>query len=343
MFTRFTNDVIATTAFGIQCNSLKDKDNIFYKTGKEATTFGIWSRIKFTLFFLVPWVMRALKISLLGREVSDFFRNIVKTTMTTRERDGIIRPDMIHLLMEAKKGRLMQEKHDNDAGFATAQETKVINAKKTLLTDDDITAQALLFFMAGYDTSATLMCFLSHELAVNVDVQKKLQSEIDQNFKNGIDYEALSKMKYLDMVVSEALRKWPPAGLTERICTERHVLTDDNVSIVLNKGESVWMPVYSLHHDPKYFPNPDKFDPERFSDENCGGIVPFTYMPFGQGPRNCIASRFALLEVKTLFAYLLSKFDIIVVEKTQIPLRLSKKQFGMQAENGFWLGLKLRN
>lgn len=58
----------------------------------------------------------------------------------------------------------------------------------------------------------------------------------------------------------------------------------------IEKDVTVWVPVYSLHHDEKYFPNPDRFDPERFSDENKENIVPFTYLPFGAGPRNCIGA-----------------------------------------------------
>lgn len=101
--------------------------------------------------------------------------------------------------------------------------------------------------------------------------------------------------------------------------------------------------MYALHRDPKYFPNPEKFDPERFSDENKHKIVPFSYVPFGSGPRNCIASRFALLEIKTLFVYLLSKLDFIVIEKTQIPIKISKTQFNMATEKGIWLGMKPRS
>lgn len=214
------------------------------------------------------------------------------------------------------------------------------------MTDDDIAAQAVLFFMAGYDTTSTMMHFLAYELAVNQDVQKKLQEEIDttlQNCNGTMDYNSLLKMKYLDMVICESLRKWPPAALTERICNLPFKLIDEDQVLLVEKNQTVWMPVYSIHHDSKYFPNPEKFDPERFSDENKHNIAPFTYMPFGEGPRNCIGSRFALLEIKTLVTKILSKFDIVPTAKTQIPLKLSKYQFAMRAENGVWLGFKRRN
>jgi cytochrome P450 family 9 len=97
-----------------------------------------------------------------------------------------------------------------------------------------------------------------------------------------------------------------------------------------------------LHRDPQYWPEPDRFDPERFSEENKMKINPYTFLPFGVGPRNCIGSRFALLETKTLFFYILAHFEIVPVEKTQIPLQLSRKTFAMTAEKGFWLGFKRR-
>jgi len=88
--------------------------------------------------------------------------------------------------------------------------------------------------------------------------------------------------------------------------------------------------------------NPLKFDPERFSDENKQNILPGSYLPFGVGPRNCIGSRFALLEVKAVFYHLLSNFDILCVDKTETPLKLSRSQPNMALANGAWLGLKAR-
>lgn len=76
----------------------------------------------------------------------------------------------------------------------------------------------------------------------------------------------------------------------DRIVTKKYVIpkSDDLPEITLNPGDTVLIPAYGLHMDPQYFPNPEKFDPERFSEENKTSIVPFTYLPFGSGPRNCI-------------------------------------------------------
>ena len=261
---------------------------------------------------------------------------------------------MIHLLLEARRNGFKHEDIEpfHDEGFATVEESEIHkNPKnpKPEITDQDITAQAALFFFAGFDSVSILMCFMCHELAVNPDVQKKLIQEVDDTVEacqGKLTYEALLGMKYMDMVVSESLRKWPNPVSVDRICTKPYTIEPkylDEEPVHLEKNDIVWLPIFGLHRDPQYYPEPERFDPERFKDENKAKIKPYTYLPFGSGPRNCIGSRFALLETKTLFFYILSHFEIVPVEKTQIPLVLSKKQFNLTAENGFWLGFQRRS
>lgn len=106
------------------------------------------------------------------------------------------------------------------------------------------------------------------------------------------------------------------------------------------KGDMLFIAISGLHLDPKYYPEPEKFDPERFSDENKHKINPYTFLPFGVGPRNCIGSRFALLEAKTLLFFLLKNFEIVPVKRTNIPFKFTKSSFQLLAEGGNWLGFK---
>lgn len=103
---------------------------------------------------------------------------------------------------------------------------------------------------------------------------------------------------------------------------------------------AIWLPIYGIHRDPNIYPEPEKFNPERFNDDNKANINPYTYLPFGLGPRNCIGSRFALLEVKTVFFYLLQNFALVPTQKSQIPLKLSAINFSLSTEGGFWFGLE---
>ncbi|CAH1376298.1 unnamed protein product [Tenebrio molitor] len=351
---RFANDVIANTAFGVECDSLGERNNEFYLMGKEATDFsGVRMIIKVFAFIASPKICKIFNITLFPQKVGTFFTKLVKSNIESREKHGIVRPDMINLLMEARKSGMTHEETQpqQDAGFATVQESELVKSTKTPkaeITDQDITAQALGFFFAGFDSVSSLMCFMSHELGVNPDVQERLIQEVDDTFescKGKLTYEALSGMKYMDMVVSEALRKWPPAIAVDRVCTKPYTIepkTPDEKPVHLENNSLIWLPIMGLHRDPQYWPDPDRFDPERFSEENKANINSYAFLPFGSGPRNCMGSRFALLETKTLFFYILSRFEIVPVEKTQIPLQLSRKTFNVTAEKGFWLGFKRR-
>ncbi|CAH1987058.1 unnamed protein product [Acanthoscelides obtectus] len=352
-FTRYCNDVIATCAFGIECDSLNQPNNAFYLMGKRTTDFSsITMTLKFIGFSLAPWIFELLKIPLFDEEVKHFFYNLVDDTIKAREEKGIVRPDMINLLMEARKGKIKQEEETViDTGFSTVQESNVFKGKSavTEITNQDIASQAMVFFFGGFDSVSNLMCFMAHELAVNPDVQSRLRDEILDTTSacNGkLTYEALLKMKYMDMVVSETLRKWPNNVATDRVCTKSYTIEPSKPGekpLQLSEDDTIWVPIYGLHHDYRYFPHPERFDPERFSDENKDKIIPYTYLPFGVGPRNCIGSRFALLETKAVFFHLLSKFEIVPTNKTQVPLKLNRRSFNFVAENGFWLGLKKLN
>ncbi|KAL1509780.1 hypothetical protein ABEB36_004464 [Hypothenemus hampei] len=214
------------------------------------------------------------------------------------------------------------------------------------LRNDDISSQTLLSFFAGFETVSTAFCHGAHELAMNKDVQDKLREEIRETDKlnNGkLTYDALLKMKYMDMVFCEILRKWPPVFSMDRVCTKPYTIEPkypDEKPVHLKVGDVFWFPMFGLYRDPKYFPKPEVFDPERFSDENRDQITPYSYIPFGVGPRNCIGSRFAILESKALIYNLLLNFEIVPTKKTANPLKFSQGSFQNTVEGGFWLGLK---
>lgn len=106
------------------------------------------------------------------------------------------------------------------------------------------------------------------------------------------------------------------------------------------KGCNVWIPIHGFHHDPKHFPEPDKFMPERFSAENKNLRNDDAYIPFGIGPRSCIANRFALMEVKAYLYHLLLEFEVVVSEKTKVPLKVTNNMGAIA--NDMFVGMKLR-
>ncbi|XP_044727716.1 cytochrome P450 9e2-like [Chrysoperla carnea] len=323
--TRFTNDVIASVAFGIKVNSLTHPNNEFFNAGHEISKFATW---RMFLIFKFPSLCKIFKIRFAPNYVYDFFTNITESTLRARKEQNIMRYDIIYLLTEAQK-----EQIKNDP------------SSKNILTTEDITSQVVIFFLAGYANVAIIMAFAAYELALQPDLQKRLQKEIDTVLKenNGkLDYEVIKSMKFLDMVVTETLRKWPPSAALDRQCNKSfEINTNNNETINVKPGMIINIPVMGLHYDPKYYPNPEKFDPERFNDENKAKLNPYTYLPFGYGPRVCIASRFVILETKMFLIQLLSKFNVVVTEKTPIPIRLVRGSI-LKPDTDFGLGLQLR-
>lgn len=326
-FTRYTNDVIATCAFGVTVDSMRNPNNEFYVLGKKATNFeGILS-IKFFLLRNFPMISKLLRVKLIGSYVEDFFYEIVRDTIAMRDEKGISRPDMIQLMMETR--------HNKDG-----------NGR--VLSIEDMTSQAFIFFFGGFDTSSSLMCFLAHEISINNDIQKRLQNEIDELYGkcNGEpSYEAINDLQYLEAVINEALRMYPIATFLDRICTKSFVLPPTLPGVKplqLNYGDNLWFPAYAVHRDPKYFNEPDKFLPERFIGDKIAINSP-AYVPFGNGPRMCIGNRFALLETKVLFFHLIAKCQITPSKKMILPLEFSNRSFTITAKGGFWLDLKPRN
>ncbi|KAH0505366.1 Cytochrome P450 3A13 [Microtus ochrogaster] len=191
------------------------------------------------------------------------------------------------------------------------------------LSDLEIVAQSVIFIFAGYETTSSALSFALYLLATHPDVQKKLQDEIDAALPNKAPptYDALVQMEYLDMVINETLRLYPIAGRLERVCK-----TDVEVNgVPIPKRTVVIVPILVLHKDPKYWPEPEEFHPERFSKKNENNINPYTYLPFGDGPRNCIGMRFALMNMKIALVSILQNFSFQPCKETQIPLKLSKQ------------------
>lgn len=299
LFSRYTSDVIASSAFGLKVDSLNDRSNEFFTIGTGSLNFSSMKvALRLLLIRTMPTLMRALDFEFFTAKTKKFFKSMVMHTMDEREKKQIHRPDMINILMQVRSGNLKfhqnEESKNYDAGFATADDSNIGHKApvKREWTEDEIVAQCFIFFAAGFDTASTLMSFLSYELALNQDIQQKLYDEIRavNATLNGarLTYDTLSKMKYLDQVISEALRKWPPAIFTNRKCTRDFKYDLDGNSILIERGISVWIPIYSIHHDSELYENPEKFDPERFNDENKHNIKPASYIPFGIGPRNCI-------------------------------------------------------
>lgn len=189
------------------------------------------------------------------------------------------------------------------------------------------------------------MSFATYEIMLNPLIQERLYEEVRLHHEatdGQLTYENLKDLKYLDMIVSETLRKWTPFPVNDRLCTKTLEFDDGDFKHTFEKGTGIWMNVSGIHNNPKYYPEPRKFDPERFNDKNKASIIPETFLAFGSGPRACIGSRFALMEMKIMLFHLVLNFELVAIERTQVPLKLKKTIGALVAKDGIWTGLRKR-
>ncbi|KAK9884813.1 hypothetical protein WA026_009040 [Henosepilachna vigintioctopunctata] len=145
-------------------------------------------------------------------------------------------------------------------------------------------------------------------------------------------------MEYLDRAVNETLRKYPPLAGLSRICTKEYKVPGSH--IVLEKGVRVMIPVSGIHHDPDYYPNPEIFDPDRFTEENKKTRPAFSFLPFGEGPRVCIGARFGMMQTKVGLSALLLNYEFSVNSRTEEPLQYDIHSFIISTKGGMWLDFK---
>lgn len=164
-------------------------------------------------------------------------------------------------------------------------------------------------------------------MSQNPNVQDRLVQELEtvlsnvdaSNVEQACDA-IMNDVPYLDACVKESLRKYPPVPRLERRVGKPGYKLN---GLELDKGLIIEMSAYAVHHDPRYYPNPNHYDPERFMPENRDKLVPNTYMPFGMGPRNCVGMRFAYQEIKLCLAQILTHFKITASAST--PSKLTFK------------------
>ncbi|XP_038162073.1 cytochrome P450 4V2-like [Cyprinodon tularosa] len=207
------------------------------------------------------------------------------------------------------------------------------------LTHQDIQEEVDTFMFEGHDTTAASMNWALHLIGSHPEVQRKVQQELQEVFGASgrpINTEDLKKLKYLECVIKEALRLFPSVPFFARSLCDDCNINGFNVP----KGANAIIITYTLHRDPRYFPEPEEFRPERFFPENSLGRPPYAYVPFSAGLRNCIGQRFALMEEKVVLASILCNFNVEACQKREEIRRVG--DLILRPEQGIWIKLEKR-
>lgn len=327
----YSMDVIAKCCFATDTNSFDDPNDPFVKYTKDFFQVTKWRR--FARIFLPNWIKRSIGFTTNPKHSLDFLTHVARKVLDQRLTSGQQSVDYLQLLIDASTdghGNKIKDTvpdHESHHGYEDESTAMKLTNVRRPLTTDEIIANSVLFLAVGYDTTSLLITFVIYSLTVDDNVQNKLFSKLSQAYKSvghKLTYETISGLKYLDAVISETLRLYPSATMIERKVLDDYQFSGcDGKGIKVTKGSSVWLPIWNIHRDPRFWKDPLQFDPERFLPENRDKIVPYSYIPFGAGPRNCIGMRFALLEAKLAIANLVLNFKFTPCPSTDIPVDLS--------------------
>lgn len=298
-------DYIGRAGFGFGCCFQRDPSNRFMEVARGAfhdlmtgtlhafaqstTTFGplvapiLWLNEKFGYFSY------------------EIFNKHTSAVIELRMSDPKAkRPDMLQVMLDNETD---ETQNSNADGLTTRS-----------MTLEEISVNTTSIILAGFETTGTTLGYTKYVLAKYPEVQERVREEVFSALKEygELNYTTVMQgLKYLSNVVAETLRLYPPGVMF----TTRCAVTDFHYKgIDYKAGTCVIVPTYEIHMDPRYWPDPEKFDPDRFLPESVATRPAVAYHPFGHGPRNCIAKRMALLEVMYTIARLLQRYRLTLGE-----------------------------
>ncbi|KAK5646913.1 hypothetical protein RI129_005377 [Pyrocoelia pectoralis] len=299
----YTSDIIASCFFGLAVNSLKN-GNLWFQIMSESLTKASYMRfVESTCVMLLPRFANFFNMTFFDRTSTENLINLFTNAMEERKRSTYSRGDLVDLLINISEG----------------------GAK--VFRKEEILAQALQLQFGGYETSSNTINLALYELCLHPHVQARLRKEVSHILLNHqtLSLDVIREMKYLDMVVSESLRKHPILPVIDRECTISYKIP--NTDVVIEKGTPCYVSVFGLHYDSEFFPNPEKFDPERFSPENKCNIVSGSYLPFGIGPRRCIGTNLGLIIVKVALIKIIHNFEVQLCETEKRKIEYNSKRY----------------
>ncbi|HKB66091.1 MAG TPA: cytochrome P450 [Pyrinomonadaceae bacterium] len=196
-----------------------------------------------------------------------------------------------------------------------AQDTEVDGGG---MTDEQLRDELMTIFLAGHETTANALTWTWYLLSQNPEAEARLHEEIDRVLAGRVPgFDDVAKLKYTEMVLAESMRLYPPAWALGRLAMEDFEIG----GYVVPRKSLVLMSQYVMHRDPRYFAEPFKFNPERWTAEARESRPQFSYFPFGGGPRRCIGEGFAWMEGILLIATIARQWQMRLVPNHPVVLK----------------------
>ena len=272
-----TVDIVCKAMFSADVEDAVAVVNKEFNVANEKLIKRITSHIKIPLWLPTPGNIRE-------KNSYKAIRGVVEKIIDKRRQSTEHYDDLLAMLMEAK---------DEDTG--------------EMMSNEQILDEVVTIFLAGHETTAVALTWLFHCLEENPEVESKLLDEAKNILQgNTPQLDDLRALEYTRMVIDETMRLYPPAWVIGR-----HSLGDDEIDgYHIPKGINTLIPVYAIHRDKRYWDEPEKFIPERFSKEKTKSYHKFLYFPFGGGPRLCIGNNFALMEMQLIVPMIVQHYKL---------------------------------
>ena len=220
------------------------------------------------------------------------------------------------------------DKETNTEPKEQSQSKQIVKMDNQQLRDEVMT-----IFLAGHETTANALTWTFYLLSQHPEVEYKLIDEIASVIgteNRAVTFDDVPKLKYTEKVLMEAMRLYPPSWAIGRQTVSNYILND---KYTIPAGSVVILSQYLAHHDSRYFQDPERFYPERWTKEFRVSIPRFSYFPFGGGPRSCIGEPLAWMEGIIILATVLKKWKITLEDKRNIevqPLVTLRPKFGIK-------------
>ena len=199
------------------------------------------------------------------------------------------------------------------------------------MSDKQLRDEVMTFLLAGHETTALTLSWTWHLLAQNPEVEEQLHAELERVLGGRVpEFSDLPRLSYTERVIKESMRLYPPAWSLARTVVKDFELRGYKIPASANVVMSPWI----MHHHPGYFPDPWKFDPDRWLPDRAQKLPRFAYFPFGGGPRQCIGNAFAMMEATLLLATIAQRFTLRAVSTEPI---IPVPSFTLRPRSGIYM------
>lgn len=288
IFMNFSFEVMVNIGMGVKMN-LHEKTDPF---AEAMQNYFQTNPYKLLISLMLPkWLKTRARFTVMNKKQLEFAINFIQSVIDERRK-----------LADPKMGRPFED-------FTSIIMKATGDGNRLKVTDEHMIANILFMLMAGDEASAMVLTFVTHLLAFHPKIQQRLHEEISravhESEEKKLDFETVKNIQFLEAVINETMRLYPPSTYIERKVSQKY----DLHGIDLPVGLHILVPTILIQRDEKWHKNAISFDPDRFMPGRIEDMHPFSFLPLGHGPRTCVGARFVMMEMKITLARLVQTYE----------------------------------